>query len=321
MHYDIMLEQQLSRDMVLSIGYVGTRGRNLLRFNTPNLGPASTIVPDSFTVFLDPLAIPVVQGRVRPPSRSVAGVGAINQFETSASSNFNSIQVQLRGRFNRWFSYQTNYTYSHANDDVSDVFDLAGAPALPQNSLTFAGERGPANFDSRHRGAYAVMYEVPSAGPTASMLRKLVNGIELSSTGRMSSGQPFTVNSVFDVNLDGNLTDRLDNTNGLVETGDAQQPLILVGPTAQMLAPVGSDGRIGRNTFRAGGTVIFDVAASKRFSFTSSQSFSFRVEVFNFLNRANFGVPVRYLEAPAFGSSTNTTTPGRRVQLSLKYLF
>jgi hypothetical protein len=38
-------------------------------------------------------------------------------------------------------------------------------------------------------------------------------------------------------------------------------------------------------------------------------------------NRANFGVPVRYLEAPAFGRATRTITPGRRVQFSLKYEF
>ena len=137
----------------------------------------------------------------------------------------------------------------------------------------------------------------------------------------MSTGQPFTVNSVFDVNLDGNLTDRLDNTNGLIQSGDARQPLILTGQTTQMLAPVGSDGRIGRNTFRAGGTIVFDVAASKKFSFSRSQAISIRVEVFNFLNHNNFGIPARYLEAPAFGRATNTTTPSRRVQLSLKYSF
>jgi hypothetical protein len=32
------------------------------------------------------------------------------------------------------------------------VFEQEGTPALPQNSLTLAGERGPANFDARHRG-------------------------------------------------------------------------------------------------------------------------------------------------------------------------
>jgi len=43
--------------------------------------------------------------------------------------------------------------------------------------------------------------------------------------------------------------------------------------------------------------------------------------VFNFINRANFAIPVRFLEAPGFGRSVDTVTPGRRIQLALKYLF
>ena len=57
--------------------------------------------------------------------------------------------------------FQLSYNLSKATDDVSDVFDLAGASALPQNSLTFAGERGPANFDARHRITYNFIYTFP----------------------------------------------------------------------------------------------------------------------------------------------------------------
>jgi len=45
------------------------------------------------------------------------------------------------------------------------------------------------------------------------------------------------------------------------------------------------------------------------------------MDVFNFINRANFGIPVRLLEAPGFGQAVNTVTPGRRIQFALKYSF
>jgi len=51
------------------------------------------------------------------------------------------------------------------------------------------------------------------------------------------------------------------------------------------------------------------------------QSFLLRAEVFNATNRANFGVPVRILEAPAFGRATRTITPARRIQFYLRYSF
>ncbi len=97
-HYNVTLEQQLSRNMTFSLAYVGTSGRHLLRFTTPNLGPASTLVPTSFGVFPEQFNIPDVLGRVRSPPRPVSGVGAINRFEATASSRYDSLQLQFRGR-------------------------------------------------------------------------------------------------------------------------------------------------------------------------------------------------------------------------------
>ena len=220
------------------------------------------------------------------------------------------------------FSTKLVTALSKATDDVSDVFDLAGASALPQNSLTFAGERGPANFDGRHRFAYNFIYEFPMLAEESRMVRGLFGGLQIAGTGQFQTGQPFTVNSIFDVNLDGNLTDRLENTSGLVVTGDRRQPLRLItNNTASMLAPVGEDGAVGRNTFRAGNLLDLNVSLIKNFKITSRQAVILRLDIFNFINRANFGIPVRLLEAPGFGQAVNTVTPERRIQFGLKYSF
>jgi hypothetical protein len=321
LHYDIVLEQQLGRDLVMSAAFVGTQGRGLLRFTTPNLGPSSTVVPTTLGVFQTDFPNPAVRGRVFPLVRPIAGVGSINQFETTADSGYNSLQISARGRLRRALQYQVAYTWSSARDDVSDVFDLAGAPALPQDSFTLSGEWGPANFDSRHRLTYAVIYDISELRQQSVLVRALFGRLQISGTGRMGTGQPFTVNSIFDVNLDGNLTDRLNSESGLVRTGNSQQPLQLTVDPATLLASVGSDGAITRNTFRAGGVVELDLAASKRVEISGAHALVVRLELFNFFNRANFGVPVRYLEAPAFGQATKTITPGRRLQFSLKYSF
>jgi len=320
-HYDVIVEQQLAKNTLLSVAFVGTQGDHLLRFTTPNLGAASTIVPTSFGVFQDQFANPAVLGRVFPLVRPVDGLGAINQFETTATSDYKSLQLSLRGRWHRSLQYEAAYVWSNATDDVSDVFDLAGAPALPQNSRTFAGEHGPANFDSRHRLTYAFIYEFGQLLHHSPFMRAIFASMQVSGTGRLNSGQPFTVNSIFDVNLDGNLTDRLNSTNGLVRTGNGRQPLLLTVDPGTLLAPPGTDGAVDRNTFRAGSTIELDLAATKRIPTVHGQELDFRVEIFNVINRANFGIPVRFVEAPAFGQATNTITPGRRVQISMKYAF
>ena len=59
----------------------------------------------------------------------------------------------------------------------------------------------------------------------------------------------------------------------------------------------------------------------RKFKLGEQTALNFRMEVFNFINRANYGIPVRFLEAPGFGQATNTVTPARRIQFSLKLSF
>lgn len=325
-HYTFSVEQQLSRGTFLSIAYVGTRGRNLLRFSTPNLGLNSILIPLDFRVSQedepDDGVQPLVFGIALAPEggRPNPDAGFISRFETTASSSYHSMQLQLRGRLRRGLQYQTAYTFGKVLDEVSDVFDLAGASALPQDSRNFRAERAPANFDIRHRFSYNFVYDLPDAqNPVA---RFIFRDLQLAGTGSYQTGQPFTVNSIFDVNLDGNLTDRLNTTAGLERTGDRRQPLRLTtGDPGSLLAPVGENGAVGRNTFRAGSILDLNLALVKRFRVREGQDILFRMDAFNIINRANYGIPVRFLEAPGFGQATSTATPMRRLQFALKYSF
>lgn len=321
-HYTFSFEQQLRRNLTIAAAYTGTAGRNLLRFTSPNLGPGLSLGMTSFGVDQREFAIPVIFGQVKSPERPIDGIGAVNQFETSARSKYDSLQLQLRGRSAKSLQYQLAYTLSKATDDVSDVFDLAGAYVLPQNSLNLAAEYGPANFDVRHQLSYQVVFDVPQSRNDSTLLHRVFSGFTISATGSFLSAQPFTVNSTIDVNLDGNVTDRLNTTQGLTVTGNSRQPLVLnTDNPLNLLAPFGQDGAIGRNIFRAGTIVNNNVAASRRWSVGGIKSVLFRVEIFNFTNRANFGIPVRVLEAPGFGYAVNTVTPGRRMQIAFKYSF
>lgn len=325
-HYSFSFEQQLSRNYSASIAYVGTIGRNLLRFTTPNLGSSLTTAPTTLIVSPIPsppfgtLFLPQNRGQTFIPSRPVPGVGGINQFETTANSRYDGLQMQLQGRFVNRLNFQVSYTFSKVTDDVSDVFDLAGAYVLPQDSFDLDAESGPANFDVRHRWTYDLIYTFPKA-ENGGFINHITDNLQIATTGRFNSGQPFTVNSVIDVNLDGNLTDRLNTLQGIETTGNRRQPIRLTtDDTRSLLAPFGQNGQIGRNSFRAGNVLELDLTVIKPFSIGSNH-LSFRTDIFNFINRANYGIPVRLLEAPGFGKAVSTVTPGRRVQFSLKYEF
>jgi len=119
------------------------------------------------------------------------------------------------------------------------------------------------------------------------------------------------------VNLDGNLTDRLNTTGGITATGDRGQPLRLTVDPRALLAPVGQDGAVGRNTFHAGNVLELDLAVAKKLIFATNKTLTLRADILNFPNRANFGIPVRFLEAPGFGQATKTAgRSGRTSPLS-----
>lgn len=173
--YAVTVEQQLARGLSASVAYVGTAGRNLLRAATPNLGPNNIVVPSHSSVDKNSL-VPYFTGWTHAPNfgRPTNGLGAVTLYETTARSRYDALQVRLRGRLTT-FDFQFNYTFSKALDDVSDIFDLAGASALPQNSLK-PDERGPANFDARHRVAYQVAYALPTLSGSPAVGRLFFGG-------------------------------------------------------------------------------------------------------------------------------------------------
>ncbi|MGH9842974.1 MAG: TonB-dependent receptor domain-containing protein, partial [Blastocatellia bacterium] len=362
--YSFTIEQELGLNWVASAAYVGTQGRNLLRLTTPNLGP-NLILPGAFfdiSTFSDApnLGLPLVYGYRLTPGQTLKPTGVIDPpnttrrctvpnhasclkptgtrptdragtiylYQTNAESRYDSLQLQLRGRLRNDLQLQVAYTFAKALDDVSDVFDLAGASSLPQDNSRLDLERGPANFDARHRFAAYFNYLFPTLASRSRASRLVLGGFELAGTWQYQTGQPFTVNSLFDINFDGNYTDRLNTTQGLmIDSGNDRQPLRLSVDNSNpnlvlpFLAPFNQNGRVGRNTFRAGDYFVANLALIKNFAINERHRIIFRTEAFNLFDRSNFGIPVRYLEAPAFGQATETVTPGRRIQFALKYSF
>jgi hypothetical protein len=339
--YTFTVEQQLGRHFNASVAYVGTLGRKLLRLTTPNLGPNLNMVTSPLLARIDTdgnsanSLAPVITGFILGPGatiprgtnitfrggRPVPTAGAIFLYNTRADSRYDSLQTQVRGQF-RKLSFQLSYTFSKALDDVSDVFDLAGAPALPQNSLR-PSEYGLANFDTRHRLAYDYVLGLPSLRNANGFTRGVFGGYEIVGTGQFQTGQPFTVNSINDVNLDGNYTDRLNTTNGILVNNNGPNRLSIATNRnfSDFWAPIGSDGAVGRNSFRGPHYLLLNLGIVKNFVISETQRIVFRTDAFNFLNHSNFALPVRYLEAPGFGQSVDVATPARRIQFALKYLF
>jgi len=323
----LTFETAVGANDALSVGYVGNLARHLLRVTTPDLGASRAAFQYETLSRPFPAIAPfaILDGSLLPAQSDAEGnppVFPISRkiWEGTGKSSYHSLQVQWKRRYQRGLLYGSALTYSHAIDDVSDFFDSSAGPVLPQNSLR-RSERGSASFDSRIRLVSHLVWDLP-----AYRHNRWLRGWQMSAIHTAQTGQPFTVTSSTDVNGDGNLSDRLNTTIGLVTGpvgGDRRIRYAVqsgVNPLS-LLAPPFQDGKVGRNTFRAGGMLHMDFALAKAFEIRDRASVSIRAECFNLFNRAEFGTPVGVLESAAFGSSVNTLTPARTVQGALKFTF
>jgi hypothetical protein len=319
-HRGLTVEREVRRDLLFTLAYVGTKSTRLLRLATPNFGPNAIPVIDggillgSQISFTGSFVSPGINFR-----RPFPLLGSFTSIESDANSTYHSLQAEASMRVTRGVQFTAAYTWSHAIDEVSDLFDLAGARGLAQNSFNRGAERGDANFDVRHRFVSSFVWDLPFF--TGS---KLLGGWQLAGIVTVQTGQPFTVVSSVDVNLDGNLTDRLNALAGVREIGHGSLRYVFPATPAEqfrLLAAAGADGAVGRNTFRATGIANLDLAVHKLFRFTESNQLELRAEIFNFFNRTHFGIPVHVLFAPGLGRATNTTVPARTVQFAARYKF
>jgi hypothetical protein len=86
------------------------------------------------------------------------------------------------------------------------------------------------------------------------------------------------------------------------------------------ITEAGRFGNAGRNIVRGPGQSTVDLSLFRTFQSGESVRWQFRVEAFNVLNHANFGVPVNDLVSPNFGRIVEAGPP-RVFQAGLKLLF
>ncbi|PYV14691.1 MAG: hypothetical protein DMG07_11440, partial [Acidobacteria bacterium] len=326
--WHLTAEREIFGDYLIAASYVGTRGTRLTRLTTPNGGRSvtpfqvltikqGTTPTVSFGDGTDRFAN---QFRVSRPNPFL---GPYQIFENSAGSSFHSLQLEARKRYSYGLSFTGSYAWSHAIDDVSDIIETAGAPSIAQDSQNLGGERASGSFDVRHNFVVSVIADLPLRRAWARGAARWLDGWQLASIFRARTGQPFTIQVPLDANLDGNLTDRPSTTQGLVffDGHRAQRLEVAADRKVSDYYVLGRDGLVGRNTARGDGLVNWDLALNKKLRFRDFRSVEFRAEVFNLLNRANFGIPVRTIGDPGFGSSVNTVTPARVVQFAIKLGF
>ena len=308
--WNFEIQQAFGSKMLLSVNYAGTHGIYV------------PVDDNGLNAYCDPTAAktPCPNGFAGVPSAAPdPRFGTVTQYISAGTSTYNGLIVSLQRRLSSALTWNLNYTWSHALDDVSnggfEPFNFSTNTSIlsPQNPHDIRANYGNADEDVRHYISMGFMMNdlVRHAGFHHGPAR-IFGGWTLSGNIFYRTGLPFTV-------IDSNATANLNNYGGTLFATPIAGVNTSCGRSAVDSPCFGSSdfvstgvafGNQGRNSFRGPGFFDMDLALMKDIAITERVTFSFGAQAFNVLNHPNFDQPVGDLGSNQFGSiTTSVGTP------------
>lgn len=335
----LALEHQFGNATHLEVDYSGSIGENLYDIGGTN-------IPGMGNLYLSQSCTPAdtLGGGPNPCTAPLnTQYGGINRRGSGGYSNYNSLNVRydIQDIKHTGLTLRMNYTWSHANDELSDTFSSSGNQFNLGYTNAFSPmvDYGSAQFDNRHRIALSAVYDVPFARNLHGFAKKALDGWELAPVLTARTGAPYTIYDITNDNyiytrvaatqaipINGNLTGRPSegaNSFGIFDFGKIAVDESYLNPITGSadFGPWPSDFS-GRDVFRSPGTWNLDLGAYKNTRITEHATLQLRLEAYNAFNHANFVVNTgsAYI-AGGSGLITGSYEGNRNIQIGAKIIF
>ena len=321
--YNFGLQYELMKDLLLDVAYVGNKGTKLNGFR--NLNQRAVIQN--------------ANGSQSAGARPYPAFGDIQWMENRVGSSYNSLQTRLEKRFSGGLTGLVSYTWGKALTGSPDHISTSGGGAgfdtgtfrEPQDSYNTRADRGLAEFDVKHRFVASYVWELPfgrgrrfgNNWNTAADL--LLGGWQVTGIHALQSGLGLTATlggaSVLNIGGERRARPNLVGDPVLPESQRTLQRWFNTAAFQPAFSPAPQAfGTAGVGIMRGPGYVNFDFTFAKNFNLTERHRFQFRTELFNALNRANFGPPNIARDSSGFGQIL-TAANARIIQFGLKFYF
>jgi Carboxypeptidase regulatory-like domain len=322
--WNVAIQQGLGRQQVLTVSYLGSAGRKLMRqsfFSGTTVGASSVF-------------------------------GAAYVYSPGDTSDYDALQIQFMRRLSRGLQILSNYTFAKALDTNSVEFP-AGTSASGGllNGVVPQGDRGLSSYDVRHKFNLSASYEIPGLPVSWRSIRALTSRWSFDTIYTAQTGVPLTVTfleSFVSAASSGTSTFRPDIVPGVpIWTPNALSFGGLgLNPAAfsTSFVPTGrQQGNEPRGYFRGQDLSQFNATIRREFRFSEKLKLQLRADAFNLLNHTNYGnpsvalgsflstngVPTTFSQTSTFGRVTSLGGTGglygtggpRSMQLALKLMF
>jgi Carboxypeptidase regulatory-like domain/TonB dependent receptor len=308
-------EYTVAKNMLLDVGYVGTKGVHIngsQNLNQPNIGQTAPYPYFGSTV---------------------------SEVSSDRWSIYNALQAKLEKRGTNW-ALLAAYTWSRSIDDTN--YGGAGGGSTPQYAYDLAAEKGLSSFNANQRIVISYLYNLPM-GTGHSFAgngwpSRILSHWQLTGIFSAQTGQPFTVNDVSPQSgtLPSGSADRPDVVGNPMVAGPVAGNPTCVAPTqvgipsmwfnpCAFLFVKGQFGDEGRNALVGPGYTNWDASLMKTVTWSEKRRLELRFEGYNIFNHPNFDFPDRLLGDATFGTVLSSNgyggRPPRQIQLGAKFYF
>ncbi len=325
--WNLNIEHQVMKDMVLQVGYEGTRGVHMTYLR--NLNQATQPLDSNFSDSYG--------NEGRPYESTVPNIAAIRTEGHDISLINNGLQVRFEKRSSHGWSMLNSYTWQHTIGQATES-EVPNSDGEPQDTYNMAAERGNVTPDFRHQFTSAWSYELPfgpgksffkDSGPT----RWIAGGWQLNGIISLYSGQAFTPYLSYDPTNTGSGGPRPDQVGDPYNfsnspCGSKQSINCWYNPAAFALPPLAPGqlvattwGDATRGSLRGPAFYDTDFSVFKDFKFNESRQLEFRGEIFNLFNTPQFALPNNLVDTPNAGQITSTLHESRQIQVSVNFSF
>jgi hypothetical protein len=304
MNWNFTVEHQLSRDVLVRLGYVASLGRHL-SYNTDVNAP---------------LPSPTATADNENDRRPYQQFQQVTQDTAGGNSNYNALQVSVEKRFSHGVNLSANYTWSKTIDQVSYQTDLCGINVI--NPYDLNAYRAVSDFNVPQSFVLNYLWQLPS--PKEGIAKALLGGWETSAIWSWQSGFPLNITSGGDYSFSlpevSNDQAQVISTPGYTQ-GSMNDRINQWFTTNAFTTPQNNTfGNSGRNILVGPGTFNVDFSVHKVFTFAERYHLQYRAEFFNFFNHALLNQPDTSVIDSTFGQITTARDP-RIIQMALKFVF
>jgi hypothetical protein len=328
--WNLGLQYQLTKDVVVEAAYAGTRGTRLTTRVNLNQIPWERALA-GFTTQADRL-FPNVGNQVVMDS-------------AMGNNDYHALNLRAEKRLSFGLNFLVNYTWSknlESGSGGNSAMAQNGGTTNPLDSWNLHKERSYSAMDLPHVFVVSAGYELPfgkgkpfvSENPVG---RALLGGWQLNGILTTQSGFPTDIRSglvaatnqlfaTFNVpDLVAGQSLYLPNRgpDGYFNPAAFSQPGQVANVKGTLLTKFGT---LARRAGRGPGTTNVDFSVLRNFHFLERFNLQFRAEAFNLTNTPAFFLPSAASPAltignPSFGKLTASSATGRQLQFGLKLFF